>query len=116
MKILADECCDANLVNALRTEGHDVHFIIELERGITDDEVLFLAYADQRLLITEDKDFGEVVLRLQLRTHGVVLLRFDPSEAELQITRVVQVFEEFGDRLLGHFTVVDSKKTRTRPL
>ena len=55
MKFLADECCDAGLVNSLREAGHDVAFILERKAGIADEEVLFEAYNEGRILITEDK-------------------------------------------------------------
>jgi predicted nuclease of predicted toxin-antitoxin system len=57
MKLLADECCDAGLIAALRADGHDLLYVLESLRGVTDDE--------ERILITEDKDFGELVHRLK---------------------------------------------------
>ena len=65
MKLLADECCDAGLVAALRADGHDVLYALESLRGATDDEVLKRANDDERILLTEDKDFGELVHRLK---------------------------------------------------
>ncbi len=58
MKFLADECCDTGLVTSLRDDGHDVLYVLEKKAGVTDEEVLFEAYNDGRILLTEDKDFG----------------------------------------------------------
>ena len=65
MKFLADECCDTELVTSLRDDGHDVLYVLEKKAGVTDEEVLFDAYNDGRILLTEDKDFGELVYRLR---------------------------------------------------
>ncbi|MBC8548815.1 MAG: DUF5615 family PIN-like protein, partial [Candidatus Brocadiales bacterium] len=70
MKFLADECCDTGLVSSLRNDGHDVVYILEKKPGISDDEVLLDAYNEGRILLTEDKDFGELVYRLRKPSVG----------------------------------------------
>jgi len=50
MKFLADECCDAGLVDALRADGHDVLYAVESVRGATDDELLTRAFSEGRIL------------------------------------------------------------------
>jgi predicted nuclease of predicted toxin-antitoxin system len=87
MKFLADECCDAALVNALRVDGHDVLYVIESLRGATDEEILSRAFSESCILLTEDKDFGELVYRLQLPTYGCVLM----SLTELSRFRVCAI-------------------------
>ena len=64
MKFLADECCDRSLVEDLRKAGYDVRYVLESDPGASDDEVLALAFDEQRIIVTEDKDFGELVYRL----------------------------------------------------
>ena len=64
MKFLADECCETSVVDALRTDGHDVLYAMESMRGATDEDLLTRAFAEERILLTEDKDFGELVYRL----------------------------------------------------
>jgi predicted nuclease of predicted toxin-antitoxin system len=66
VKCLADECCDALVVAGLRQYGHDVLFVPEVARGAHDETVLSRAAADARIVLTEDKDFGELVVRLGL--------------------------------------------------
>ncbi len=75
MRFVADEGVEARIVERLRFEGHDVDYVAELAPGITDDEVLDLSNAGQRVLITVDKDFGELVFRLRRLAAGVLLLR-----------------------------------------
>ena len=64
MRFLADECCAASLVEALRQDGHDVAYVGETFAGLSDDEVLSHALENRRILLTEDKDFGDLAVRL----------------------------------------------------
>lgn len=63
MNLLADEGVERQIVERLRQAGHDVWYIAEMEPGIADDVILAQANASQALLITLDKDFGELVYR-----------------------------------------------------
>jgi len=84
MKIGADEGVDRQIVEKLRSENHKVIYIPELAPGIKDDEVLCLADDEGLVLLTADKDFGELVFRLNRAAHGVVLIRLDglPPDAK----------------------------------
>ncbi len=117
MRFLADECVDAALVAHLRTAGHDVHYIAEESRGLTDPEVLAAAREQERILLTEDKDFGELAVR---HSHhpvpGILLLRIDPSRRALKQTRVDAALAHFGERLHGRYVVVHEDRFRSRPL
>jgi predicted nuclease of predicted toxin-antitoxin system len=77
MIFLADENVDQPIVDQLRADGHEVFSVTELEPSIPDDAVLSLASEHQCLLITADKDFGELVYRQQRVNSGVVLLRLE---------------------------------------
>lgn len=115
MKFLADECCDAALVQALRTDGHDVLYALESLCGGSDDEILSRALAEDRLLLTEDKDFGELVYRLRRPAYGVILLRFDVADRALKIPRLRDLLAHESARLTGAFVVLEVNKTRLRP-
>jgi len=116
LKFLADECCDTGLVASLREDGHDVLYVSENKAGAIDDEILSDAQEEERILITEDKDFGELVYRLKKPTHGIVLLRIDVNERHIKWQRLKKLIDDYATRLKGHFTVVDAKKFRFRPL
>ena len=116
MRLLADECCDAGLVDALRGDGHEVLYAIESLRGATDDDLLARAFSEERVLLTEDKDFGELVYRLRRPTYGVVLLRFDVSDRARKIPRLRYLLEQEGRRLPGAFIVLGADKVRIRRL
>jgi predicted nuclease of predicted toxin-antitoxin system len=75
-----------------------------------------LAVAEDRILVTEDKDFGDLVVRLGLPTYGIVLLRMDPADSNTKLARLRDVIHHDGARLPHSFVVVDEFKTRFRPL
>ena len=75
MNLLADESVDGPIVERLRRDGYQVAYIAELGPGMLDDDVLNLANQEAALLLTSDKDFGEMVFRQRLHMHGVVLIR-----------------------------------------
>ena len=79
MRWLVDECVDAALVQRLRGGGHDVLYVAEIASGATDAQVLRRASDENRLLLTEDKDFGELIFRLRVPVPGLVLLRIEPE-------------------------------------
>jgi len=113
---LADECVDAALVHRLRSAGHDAVYVAEIASGATDTEVLRQAHDDRRLLLTEDKDFGELVFRAQMSVPGLVLLRLGPEQPLRKWTRLEAAVERFGERLFGRYLVIEVTRFRSRPL
>lgn len=116
MKFLVDECADEQLVEHLRANGHDVLYVMETMRGATDDVILNRAYQEQRILLTEDKDFGELVFRLRKPTIGIILLRFTPGEESQKVHRLRTLLENSATTFVGSFIVVENDKTRIRLL
>lgn len=116
MRFLIDECCDAGIVSLLRKDGHDVLYVLEANPGISDDEILMAAFSQNRILLTEDKDFGELVFRLRKPARGVILIRTDVKKRHTKWNRLKKLITNHEKRLPGHFIVVDSKTFRFRPL
>ena len=116
MRLCANENVPGDCVAALCQRGHEVLWVREVARGIGDDAVLARAQAEGRLLITFDKDFGELVFRRgKSASPGVVLFRLrKPSPAFLAM-RVAQVLESTTE-WEGHYAVVDEHSIRLRPL
>jgi predicted nuclease of predicted toxin-antitoxin system len=98
VNIVADECCDAPLIDALRNEGHDVLYVKELAPGSDDSTVLQLSVDQARILLTEDKDFGELVVRLRLPAYGVILLRVHTTDSNVKLERLRQLFRNNSHR------------------
>lgn len=116
MKILANENMPGDVVDALRNVGHDVLWVRSDFPGAGDDEVLARASAEQRILITFDKDFGELVFARGSRaSQGVILFRIATPSASVAARKVVAAIglrDDWG----GHFSVVDDTKVRLVPL
>ncbi|MDO8670773.1 MAG: DUF5615 family PIN-like protein, partial [Dehalococcoidia bacterium] len=112
LRFLADESTDFAVVRALRAAGHDVLAVSELMPGSNDREVVSEATRQQRVLLTEDKDFGWLVFVSQAESAGVVLIRF-PGDARDTLARtVVQLAESHGEALTGSFVVVQPGHVR----
>ena len=112
MRFLADESCDFGVVLALRTAGHDVAAIAEVSPREEDNSVMERALQEERIVVTEDKDFGQLVYANRQATGGVLFLRF-PAKARASITKtVVDIVRRRGERLKGKFTVVQPGRVR----
>ena len=115
MFFLADESCDAAVVRALRAAGHDVKAVAESLRGAIDQAILALASKEQRVLITKDKDFGQLVFGGPLRA-SVLLLRFPPTVRSQLPDVVVEIVNARKEALRDSFTVVTPAGVRTSRL
>jgi predicted nuclease of predicted toxin-antitoxin system len=114
MKLLCDENIDKSIVKSLRDTGFDVTFIREVRRGMKDAEIVEKAYAEKRIIITKDKDFGELVFRLKYRCHGLILLRLnEEDDASYYISRI---FEFYKEKINDNFIVITAKTVRIRRL
>ena len=115
MHLLADEGVDKAVVDRLRQDGHTVVYIAELAPGIDDHAVLRQANQRSDVLITADKDFGELVSRMGQIQVGVVLLRLEGLSAERKASTVSSVFSDRGHELPSAFSVISPGMVRIRP-
>jgi len=113
MRFLADECCDFAAVRALRSSGHDVLAVSEFQRSSVDKEVMELALAENRILLTEDKDFGWHVFAGRMDPPGVILIRFPASARRLLAGAILKLVNEYAMRLAGAFVVLRPGEART---
>ncbi len=116
MRWLVDECVDAALVARLREAGHDVIYMAEIAPAASDTEVIQRAQTDGRLLLTEDKDFGDLVFRRGRQVPGIVLLRIEPTMHALKSRRLDAAIDRFGDSLFGRYMTVEEARFRSRVL
>ena len=115
MNLLADESVDRPIVDRLRQQGHDVVYVAELSPSMSDDQVLQYANERDAVLVTADKDFGELVFRLGKAHRGVVLLRLAGLPAAVKAEAIARVFTDHGAKLIGAFSVVSKGAVRIRP-
>ena len=106
MRFLADESCDFRVVRALRAAGHDVMAVVEIAPGADDTAVLEMAVRENRIFLTEDRDFGQLVYAAAKPAPGVPLLRF-PSSARANLpAQVADVIAHHGEKLRERFVVL----------
>jgi predicted nuclease of predicted toxin-antitoxin system len=115
MRILADENIPGDAVEMLRSRGHDVVWVRADSPGASDDANLSRADAEQRLLITFDKDFGNLIFRCKAASCGVVLFRITASSSMIAATKIATLLESRDD-WMKHFAVVDDRYIRMTPL
>jgi predicted nuclease of predicted toxin-antitoxin system len=116
LRWLADECVDAAIVMMLRGQHHDVLDISGYAPATVDADVTRIARKQDRRLLTEDKDFGELVIRRALTVPGLVLIRIPPELRSLKLQRVLTAVEVYGESLSGRYTVIEPGRFRSRPL
>ena len=116
MRLCANENVPGDCVAFLRQHGHGVLWIRESARGSSDEAVLATAQSETRLLITFDKDFGELVFRRgKSGSRGIVLFRLRKLSPDFVARRVTQILESLAE-CEGHYAVVDEHSIRLRPL
>jgi len=116
MRLLADENFPREAVLALRARGHDVVWMHETAPGLGDADVLHRAHAEERVLLTFDKDFGELAYRQGLiASPGVSLFRASFQSGSDAAEFAVVALESRAD-WVGSFAVVEKDRIRLRPL
>jgi predicted nuclease of predicted toxin-antitoxin system len=114
LKILADEGIDAPIVDRLREEGHQVIYVAELDPGVDDGTILDLARRQGALLLTFDKDFGELIFRQRRAPSGVLLLRLAGLSAHTKCELVTATLSDHAQELIGAFSVLTPGQLRLR--
>ena len=114
MKLLADEGVDSPIVLLLRKKGYDIRYIAEFAKGFPDEKVLGIAAAEKRILLTTDKDFGELVFRLQQTHSGVILLRLAGINSIEKALIVENAIKMHQLEIMDSFTVIQNSMIRIR--
>ena len=116
MRILTDENVPRSLLDWLRANSHDVVSASDLGMGEPDSRWLNFAETEQRIILTADKDFGELVFRDHLTSFGIILLRLDDLAVTTWVVRLQEVWGVIEANPTGSFIVVTSSRVRVRPL
>src|SRR5947207_14334503 len=116
MRLLADENVSRLVIERLRTCGFEVISVSDTNRGAPDTDVLSGADAEGCILITEDRDFGELVIRQRLSVRGVILLELDRLSNEAEANIVLEVVHTQQGKLSGNLVIIEPARVRIRPL
>lgn len=116
MRFALNENMPQTVVRALRDAGHDVLSVKETMRGADDRAVLARAQKEARIVVTQDKDFGELAFRFGLPSDcGILLFRVSGSDPQEVTQRMLDVLTSRDD-WRGHFAVASEDRIRVRPL
>jgi predicted nuclease of predicted toxin-antitoxin system len=115
VRFLADEGFDGPLAAMLRQLGHDVRRVTH-DEAASDEEVANVAKTEHRVLLTEDRDFGQLVFADAVHTGGVVYIRFFVAERDQIADELVKLLDEYGDGLHSRFVVMQPGRIRVSRL
>lgn len=113
---LVDECCPRAIAETLRGEGHDVRYAAETDRRVDDVELVRLAQAEARILVTEDFDSGELLIRDRLPAPGAVIIFLPDAAPEERARRLLAALGTDGFVADGRLTIISARRIRQRAL
>jgi predicted nuclease of predicted toxin-antitoxin system len=116
MKFVADEGVDGSLVALLRSASHDVMYFAETDRSTDDEVILEIANLENRILITRDKDFGELVYRMRMVHSGILLIRAEELSSTFRSRLVTDFIQANLETLAGYFIVIQPGTARFRKM
>jgi len=114
MRFLIDESAGVSVAQFLRQEGHDVLAVAEAARRLSDSDILDWAVKEDRIIVTNDKDFGDLIYRSGKTHSGVILLRLRDESASNKVSVLADAIHKYSDRLPGKLTVLSEGKMRVR--
>ena len=112
MRFMVDECTGPSVAGWLEERGHDVFSVYDEARGEKDIELIRKANDERYILITNDKDFGELVFRSGEEHSGIVLLRLDDERSKNKKRVLKEVLEHHKGELKDNFVVVTEEDIR----
>ena len=112
MRIVVDECTGAVVARWLQSLGHDVISIATTYPSWPDHDILALAVSGDRIVITNDKDFGDIVFHEGREHRGIVLLRLTDNRVSARIAALERLLADPPDDLSACFVVVTERAIR----
>jgi len=114
LRFVVDESTGRGVSQWLRDAGHDVVCITESMPETRDSDILDMAVRDRRIVVTNDKDFGELVFRSGKRHVGILMFRLADESSVNRVRMAALTVEQYGAQLVGAFTVVTETAIRIR--
>ncbi len=112
MRFIVDECTGPKVARWLKSLGHDIFSVYDEARGADDQTIIDKADEENFILITNDKDFGELIFKFNKKHKGVVLLRLEDERPENKIKVLSRLLESYSDKIENNFTVVTEKNVK----
>jgi len=103
LQFLVDESVGEKVAQFIRSEGFDTISVINEMRGASDMDIIRKAIGEDRIIVTNDRDFGELVFRFRFLPRGVILLRLKDESAKNKVKIITFIIREHLDQLAGNF-------------
>ena len=116
LKFLVDESSGKKLADALKNNGYDSVYVGDFLLGANDEKILEASNKEKRIVITNDKDFGELIFRHKNLSSGIILLRLKNNIPVVRISTVFMLIKKFGINLKRKFIVASEDKIRIKTL
>jgi predicted nuclease of predicted toxin-antitoxin system len=114
MKFLVDECTGTSVVACLRDQGHDAVAVVDVMPEASDRDILHHAVLEDRIVVTNDKDFGALEYHSGWEHRGIVLLRLRDERAENKVRMIKVVLAQIGEKLQNRYVVATETGIRVR--
>jgi len=114
LKFLVDVGVSKKVEQWLRNHGYDIKSVRDINPRMSDKEILKIAASERRMVITMDKDFGELVYNSGLSHSGVLLLRLEEARSDEKVKIIEKILERYSDKLFNNFCVFKDWKLRIR--
>lgn len=117
--VLADEGVNGNIVRELRKLELQIDWIQEIRPGISDEQVIEFAKKNRKILITEDKDFGEWIFAHKIKGLSIIFLRYEKSDLDTVTTFLKQLILQINQEELiepHQFITISKNKVRRRKI
>ncbi len=114
LKFLVDVGVSQKVERWLDTNGYDAKAVRAINPKLPDHTILQIAAHENRIVITMDKDFGEMIYRAGQTHAGVLLLRLDEATSDEKVRVVAEIIQNYADKLEGKFSVYQSGRLRIR--
>jgi predicted nuclease of predicted toxin-antitoxin system len=116
LKFLVDVNIEKPIINFLIKKGFDIKCVVDIDKKMTDYNVCEIANTEQRVLITNDKGFGEIVFFQKRISSGIILLRIKGGDASEKILLLEKLLDNHYGKIINHFVVITKEKFRFIPL
>ena len=112
LKFLADVNVERGIIKSLKEHGYDIIWVADVNPAMIDEDVLKLARDDKRILITNDKDFGELIFYQKLLSNGVILFRTKDLNSHDKSRILQNLLFKYNTKVPGYFIIISPKKYR----
>jgi predicted nuclease of predicted toxin-antitoxin system len=116
IKFLADVNIEKPIVEFLKNSGYDITWIPDYDPSMSDQELLNMAVKEDRILLTNDKDFGYFIFLQKKRLNGIILFRIKGQKTEDKLNNLRELLDKYDDKISKYFIVITEKKIRFTPL